>query len=114
MIDEHWERRPDGTAVRVLRETALGGIAWRIWMADTRGVPGARAEHCLIFDTADRVRRVWSVPEDWGQMPAEMLIALADAGASRVAPLRELSGRETPLREASPRAGAEPYAPDAR
>ena len=39
MIDEHWERRPDGTAVRVLRETALGGIAWRIWMADTRGVP---------------------------------------------------------------------------
>lgn len=114
MVNEHWERRPDGTAVRVLRERTLGGIAWRIWMADTRGVPGARAERCLIFDTGDRVRRVWSVPEDWGQMPAEMLIALADAGASRIAPLREMSGRETPLRETSLRADADLRAPDAR
>jgi hypothetical protein len=83
MVDEHWERRPDGIAVRVLRDRALGGSACRVWLADTRATPGARAEQCLIFDTGDRVRRVWGVPEDWGQMPADRLMALADAASPR-------------------------------
>ena len=104
MVDEHWERRPDGTAVRVLHEAVLGGRSCRIWLADTRGTPGARAECCLIFDTGDRIRRVWGVPEDWGRMPAAALIALADAAPSRsvVQPLRE-----------APRVVAEIRAPDA-
>ena len=105
MVDEHWERRPDGTAVRVLHEAVLGGRPCRIWLADTRETPGAHADRCLIFDTGDRMRRVWSVPEDWGQMPAAMLIALADVAPSR--------GVGLPLREPS-RAVAELRAPDAR
>ena len=105
MVDEHWERRPDGIAVRVLHEAGPGGRACRIWLADTRETPGACAECCLIFDTGDRVRRVWGVPEDWGQMPAAMLMALADA-----APARDV-GRT--LRDAPPRIVAELRAPDA-
>ena len=105
MVDEHWERRLDGTAVRVLREAVLGGRACRIWLADTRVTPGAPAECCLIFDTGDRVRRVWSVPEDWARMPAAMLIALADAASPRgVVPV---------LREAQPAVAAELDVPDA-
>ena len=106
MVDEHWERRPDGTAVRVLREAVLGGRACRVWLADTRGTPGARAECCLIFDTGDRVRRVWGVPVDWGRMPAAMLIALADAAPPR--------GGSPALREARPHRAATLHAPDAR
>jgi hypothetical protein len=105
MVDEHWERRPDGTAVRVLHEAVLGGRVCRVWLADTRETPGAHAECCLIFDTGDRMRRVWSVPEDWGRMPAAMLVALADAAPSRSVGL--------PLGEGPPRVAAELRAPDA-
>ena len=114
MVDEHWERRPDGTAVRVLRDPALSGTAWRIWLADTRCVPGAHAEHCLIFDTGDRVRRVWSVPEDWGQMSADALIALADASSpGRGAPHCGAPHCGAPHRETPRRATAESRASDA-
>ena len=77
MVDQQWERRPDGTPVRVLRDGATGR-KWRVWVADMRTVPGARAEACLVFDTGDRVRRVWHVPDDWVRMAPDALARLAE------------------------------------
>jgi hypothetical protein len=52
----------------------------RVRVADTRRQPGARGDRCLIFDTCDFVRRVWSVPDDWDRMSPEALVALAETG----------------------------------
>ena len=76
-MEPHWERRPDGTPTRVVRDHTTGR-KWRVWVADTRRVPGAPGASCLLFDTGDCVRRVWQVPDDWGRMPPEALLRLAE------------------------------------
>ena len=80
MMEPHWERRPDGTPARVLRDHTTGR-KWRVWVADTRRVPGAPGATCLLFDTGDCVRRVWQVPDDWSRMPPEALLRLAESPA---------------------------------
>ncbi len=77
MMEPHWERRPDGTPARVLRDHTTGR-KWRVWVADTRRVPGAPGATCLLFDTGDCVRRVWQVPDDWSRMPTDALLRLAE------------------------------------
>jgi hypothetical protein len=90
VMEPHWERRSDGTPARVLRDHTTGR-KWRVWVADTRRVPGAPGASCLLFDTGDCVRRVWQVPDDWGRMPPEALLRLAESPtsgpASGLAPL---------------------------
>ena len=85
-MEPHWERRPDGTPARVLRDHTTGR-KWRVWVADTRRVPGAPGATCLLFDTGDCVRRVWQVPDDWSRMPPEALLRLAETPASSPAPV---------------------------
>jgi hypothetical protein len=79
-----WERRTGGAPVRVLRDRA-SGRKWRVWVADTRGVPGARGDRCLLYDTGEWVRRVWRVPDDWARMAPAALVALAEAAAEAAA-----------------------------
>lgn len=75
-----WERGRGGTPVRVLRD-GRSGRKWRVWVADTRHVPGALGDRCLLYDTGEWVRRVWRVPDDWGRMAPAALIQLAEAAA---------------------------------
>jgi hypothetical protein len=77
--DVGWDRRGDGTPVRVIRNRRTSQT-WRVRVADTRRQPGARGDRCLIFDTCDFVRRVWRVPDDWDRMSPEALVALAETG----------------------------------
>ena len=84
-MEPHWERRPDGTPARVLRDHTTGR-KWRVWVADTRRVPGAPGATCLLFDTGDCVRRVWQVPDDWSRMPPDALLRLAETPASTQGP----------------------------
>ncbi|MDF1505062.1 hypothetical protein [Roseisolibacter sp. H3M3-2] len=86
--DIGWERGTGGRVVRVIRDGETGR-KWRVWLADTSRVPGARAARCLIFDTGDLIRRVWRVPDDWARMTAAGLLTLVerspgqDVGAPR-------------------------------
>lgn len=82
MVHDHWETRPDGRTVRVLRDPATGR-KWRVWEADAAQVPGARGPTCLIFDAGDLVRRSWHVPDDWRRMAPDALVGLASAALRR-------------------------------
>jgi hypothetical protein len=84
--DIGWERRAGGAVIRVLRDGETGR-KWRVWLADTSRVPGARATQCLIFDTGDLIRRVWRVPDDWARMAPAALLALAESSPTHAAPL---------------------------
>lgn len=79
LMRDHWERRSDGTPIRVVRESGTGR-KWRVWVADTQEVPGAIGGECLIFDSGDVMRRAWSVPADWAKMPPDVLLELPRHG----------------------------------
>ena len=53
------------------------GRRWQVREVDARCVPAARGDRCLIFDAESVVRRLWSYPADWRQMPGEELLRLA-------------------------------------
>lgn len=52
------------------------GRAWTVYEADAAHVPGARALHCLIFDTTGHCFRVWRYPIDWRELTTSELLAL--------------------------------------
>lgn len=72
-----WERRADGTPVRVVADPATGRT-WRVWAAGCAHVPGAPAGDCLVFDAGEVIRRVWGVPPGWPALAADALLALAE------------------------------------
>jgi hypothetical protein len=94
-----WERRPDGTPVRVVIDP-VAGRTWRVWAAGCAGVPGAPAPDCLVFDGGEVIRRVWGVPSGWPTLPAAALLAIADGGPGRAAG----APRTGPERATPPRA----------
>ena len=53
---------------------------WRIREVDTRTVPGAKADRCLICESAEDglVRRVWNYPPHWGDLSDRELQQLCD------------------------------------
>ena len=53
------------------------GVYWRVTERDARHDPGARSHRCLIFASAEAVRRVWDYPPGWRDLPTEALIALS-------------------------------------
>ena len=50
---------------------------WDVRELDSRDVPGARSDRCLVFENHQRVRRVWNYPGEWTTLPAAELLALA-------------------------------------
>jgi len=50
---------------------------WHVREIDARHIPGAKAERCLVFENRERVRRLWSYPENWETLPPPELLALA-------------------------------------
>ena len=53
------------------------GARWRVREVDTRAVPGARADSCLLFEAEGVIRRVWNYPRDWSRLSPEDLAALS-------------------------------------
>jgi hypothetical protein len=75
--------QPERTARRrrLLRNPdAIGGSEWVIREMDTGHLPGAKANGCLICESAEDgvVRRVWDYPEHWYQLPDEELRRLCE------------------------------------
>jgi hypothetical protein len=100
--DIGWERRAGGAVIRVLRDGETGR-KWRVWLADTSRVPGARATQCLIFDTGDLIRRVWRVPDDWARMEPGALLALAESSPAHAPHPAALHERGTEAPRLAPR-----------
>ena len=53
------------------------GRRWQVREVDARCVPAARGDRCLIFDAECVVRRLWSYPANWRQLPGDELLRLA-------------------------------------
>jgi len=60
------------------RELWRDGTRWIVREADTTHVPGARGDHCLIFESDGVIRRAWTYPDDWRSFSDDALAALAD------------------------------------
>ena len=63
-------------ARRVVSDATTGQL-WYVTEVDTRGLPGARAAACLLFDSPMAVRRVWHYPAGWERLGDAELIALS-------------------------------------
>lgn len=53
------------------------GLLWRVSERDARGDPGALRDFCLIFASADAVRRIWHYPDDWRELAPSALQQLS-------------------------------------
>ncbi|GJG89649.1 hypothetical protein tb265_48300 [Gemmatimonadetes bacterium T265] len=77
-----WDRRADGTPVRLVPDPAVGaggsdvGRTSGVWAAGCAAVPGAPAGDCLVGDAGEIVRRVWGVPPGWAALSDDALLAL--------------------------------------
>ena len=57
--------------------TDAANVFWRVSERNCSGEPGCRGERCLIFSSADTIRRVWQYPVEWRSLSADALIALS-------------------------------------
>src|SRR5581483_4039819 len=64
------------STARVIRRS---GDSWSIREMDARLVPGARADHCLICESTDVIRRVWHYPSNWHDLSDDELWHLCES-----------------------------------
>ncbi len=53
------------------------GTDWRIYEVASVNVPAPRGRNCLIFESAQAVRRVWNYPQNWHNLSSDELSALS-------------------------------------
>jgi hypothetical protein len=53
------------------------GTRWQVREISGRGVPGARGDACLVFESDAAIRRVWHYPPCWRELPGTELIQLS-------------------------------------
>jgi hypothetical protein len=53
------------------------GTDWRIYEVASANVPAPRGRNCLIFESAQAVRRVWNYPSNWHKLSSDELSALS-------------------------------------
>jgi hypothetical protein len=53
------------------------GTDWRIYEVASANVPSPRGSNCLIFESAQAVRRVWNYPTNWQKLSSAELSALS-------------------------------------
>jgi len=53
------------------------GTDWRIYEVASANVPSPRGSNCLIFESAQAVRRVWNYPANWQKLSSAELSALS-------------------------------------
>lgn len=64
-----------------IREFEKANERWCVREMDTRTVPGARADRCLICESTDVIRRLWEYPANWEELDDEALWTLCHADA---------------------------------
>lgn len=52
-------------------------VRWHVTERDARGDPGARGPRCLVFASAESIRRVWNFPDGWRDLDSAALAALS-------------------------------------
>lgn len=80
-------RSPDGTADESYQHVLVDsdGVEWAVREVATPQV-WAHGEHCLVLNSRDCVRRVWTYPADWRRLGAD---ALLDLGLGLGRPMKE-------------------------
>ena len=58
-----------------------GSRQWIVREVNSRGVPGARRETCLLCESAEVIRRIWDFPADWRTVDDDVLWKLCDGSA---------------------------------
>lgn len=58
-----------------------GSRQWIVREVNSRGVPGARRDTCLLCESAEVIRRIWDFPENWRTVDDEALWKLCDGSA---------------------------------
>lgn len=53
------------------------GRQWTVFERSCKGVPGRRADQCLVFECGEVVRRLWRYPQDWRSLSAVELEKLS-------------------------------------
>jgi hypothetical protein len=51
---------------------------WTVREVNADAVPGAAASRCLICESDDVVRRIWTYPENWLSLSDDELIRICD------------------------------------
>src|SRR4051812_8851583 len=72
-----------------VRQIVRGGEPWIVRELDSRRVPGARGEFCLIFECDGIVRRVWQYGSDWAALSDDELWALLEQADDTARATRE-------------------------
>jgi hypothetical protein len=73
------------------RRFAVEGEPWEVHEVDARDVPGAQGLACLIFESVDRIRRVWFFPPNWYELNDAALWRLCDRSVSENAQVDSVS-----------------------
>lgn len=60
------------------RRVGTGDDQWIIAEVDARQVPGGRADHCLVCQNEQVVRRLWEYPANWYGLSDVALRALCE------------------------------------
>lgn len=68
------ERRTDYRVVR--HEDAL----WQVREVDSRMIPGALGDRCLLFESPEVVRRLWLFPANWWELDDDALWQYSERG----------------------------------
>lgn len=63
------------------------GVEWAVREVDTPQ-EWARGDRCLVLNSRDCVRRIWSYPPDWRQLEADVLLELGVALEERTVETR--------------------------
>jgi hypothetical protein len=73
----HLFRSPDGTTDEPYQHVIVDsdGVEWAVREIATPQV-WAHGERCLVLNSRDCVRRLWSYPPDWRRLGADALFAL--------------------------------------
>ena len=65
----------DATPPHTVKDAA--GVRWRVTEVCGEGIPGARGDSCLVFESDNAIRRVWHFPPSWRDLPGPELIRVS-------------------------------------
>jgi hypothetical protein len=63
----------------MIKDFVWNGNPWRVREVDCKETPGARANHCLVFENDESARRVWDYPTEWRNLSGESLGPMMEA-----------------------------------
>jgi hypothetical protein len=68
------------------RDFEHDGQRWQVRELDASHVPGARSDRCLICESTEVIRRLWSYPNDWVTLDDQALFRLCDEAPMNATP----------------------------